>query len=143
LVHKSQVIAVEDLHVKGLMKNPNLAKAIGDVGWGLLTQMLKYKAHKAGKGYIEVNRFFPSSKACSTCGHVARSLPLSIRAWTCEHCGALHDRDVNAAKNIAQEAQRIIAAGIAVTANRGIVRRGPGRKRSVLADAVEVGSPVL
>lgn len=143
LINKSQVIAVEDLHVKGMMKNPNLAKAIGDAGWGVFTQMLKYKAAKAGKGYIEVNRFFPSSKACSACGRRVISLPLSIRVWTCEHCGSLHDRDVNAAKNIAQEAQRIIAAGIAVTANRGIVRRGPGRKRSVLADADEVGSLVL
>lgn len=143
LVRENQVIAVEDLHVKGLMKNPNLAKAIGDVGWGLLTGFLKYKAERAGKGYIEVNRFFPSSKACSGCGHVLKSLPLSVRAWTCPRCGVAHDRDVNAAKNIAQEAQRLIAAGIAGTANGGIVRQGPGRKASVLARADEIGSPVL
>jgi putative transposase len=140
LVRENQVIAVEDLHVKGMMKNPSLAKAIGDVGWGMLTGFLKYKAERAGKGYIEVSRFFPSTKACSDCGHVLRSLPLNIRAWTCPQCGAIHDRDVNAGKNIALEAKRLIAAGIAGTANGGIVRQGPGRKASVLADAGEVGS---
>lgn len=143
LVSESQVIAVENLHVKGMMKNPNLAKAIGDVGWGMLAGLLKYKAEKAGKGYVEVNRFFPSSKACSCCGHVVRSLPLSIRAWTCDRCHTPHDRDINAAKNIAQEAKRLIAAGIAGTANGGVVRQGRGRKPSVLARAGEVGSLLL
>jgi putative transposase len=135
LVRENQVIAVEDLHVKGMMKNPNLAKAIGDVGWGLLTGFLKYKAERAGKGYVEVNRFFPSTKACSGCGHVLKSLPLTLRTWTCPQCGALHDRDVNAAKNIAQEAQRLIAAGTpGLPAEAGSVKR-QGRKASVLAPA--------
>lgn len=143
LVNENQVLAVEDLHVKGMMKNHCLAKAIGDVGWGMFTGMLKYKAARVGKGYIEVNRFFPSSKACSCCGHVVQSLPLNIRAWKCDKCGATHDRDVNAAKNIALEAQRMIAVGMTGTANGGTVSRGRGRKSSVHAGAVEVGSPVL
>jgi putative transposase len=143
LIDENQVIAVEDLHVKGMMKNHCLAKAISDVGWNTLTTMLKYKAERAGKGYIEVNRFFPSSKACSCCGIVVKSLPLSIRSWTCENCGTLHDRDVNAARNIALEAQRLIAAGIAGTANRGNVSNKPGRKSSVSSVSVEVRSPVL
>ncbi len=143
LVDENQVIAVEDLHVKGMMKNHCLAKAISDVGWGNLTAMLKYKAERAGKGYIEVNRFFPSSKACSCCGIVVKSLPLSVRTWTCQNCGTSHDRDVNAAKNIALEAQRLIAAGIAGTANRGNVRNKPGRKSSVRSVASDVRSPVL
>jgi putative transposase len=138
-----QVIAVEDLHVKGMMRNHCLAKAIGDVGWGAFTGMLKYKAEQAGKGYIEVNRFFPSSKACSCCLHVQSSMPLNIRNWKCDKCGEIHDRDINAAMNIRNEAQRMIAAGIAGTANRGIVSQARGRKSSVLANAVEVRSPVL
>lgn len=68
-------------------------------------------------------------------------MPLQTRSWRCDKCGALHDRDINAAKNIALEAQRMMAAGIAATANRGAVSQGKGRKSSVLARAVEVGSP--
>jgi putative transposase len=143
LIHENQVIAVEDLHVKGMMKNPKLAKAIGDVGWGMFTGFLKYKAAKAGKGYIEVNRFFPSSKTCSCCLHSQKSMPLAIRNWKCDKCGETHDRDINAAKNIRNEAQRMIAAGTVATANRGIVSQAKGRKSSVLANAVEVRSHVL
>ena len=137
------VIAVEDLHVKGMMKNHCLAKAISDVGWGMFTGFLEYKAARNGKGFVRVNRFFPSSKACSACGHIVSSLSLSIRAWKCDKCGASHDRDVNAAKNIALEAERMIAAGIAGTASGGNVSRGRGRKSSVHAAPVETGSSVL
>jgi putative transposase len=143
LVNENQVIAVEDLHVKGMMKNHCLAKSIGDAGWGAFTTMLKYKAEQAGKGYIEVNRFFPSSKACSNCLHVQSSMPLNIRSWRCDKCGSLHDRDINAAQNIRNEAQRMIAAGIAGTASRGTVSQGRGRKSSVLARASDVRSHVL
>lgn len=143
LVDENKVIAVEDLHVKGMMKNHCLSKAIGDVGWGMFTGFLEYKAARAGKGFIKVNRFFPSSKSCSCCMHVQASMPLNIRAWRCDKCGTSHDRDVNAAQNIRLEAQRMIAAGIAGTANRGNVSRGKGRKSSVLAVAVEVRSLVL
>jgi putative transposase len=138
-----QVIATEDLHVKGMMANHCLAKSIGDAGWGAFTTMLKYKAEQAGKGYIEVNRFFPSSKACSNCLHVQASLPLNIRSWRCDKCGTSHDRDICAAKNIRNEAQRMIAAGIAGTASRGTVSQVRGRKSSVLARAIDVRSSVL
>lgn len=145
LVEESQVIAVEDLHIKGMLKNHNLAKAISDIGWGMLTTMLKYKSERARKGYIEINRWFPSSKSCSCCGNVvkSKSLPLNVRAWKCDKCGVTHDRDINAAKNIALEAQRIIAAGIAGTANRGNVSHGKGRKSSVHAAANEIRSSIL
>lgn len=143
IVDENQVIAVEDLHVKGMMKNHCLSKAIGDVGWGMFTNFLEYKAARAGKGFIRVNRYFPSSKSCSCCMHVQASMPLNIRSWRCDKCGTLHDRDINAAQNIRLEAQRMIAAGIAGTANRGTVSQGKGRKSSVLARAVEVGSPAL
>lgn len=143
LVSENQVIAVEDLHVKGMMKNHCLSKAIGDVGWGMFAGFLEYKAARAGKGFIKVNRFFPSSKSCSCCMHVQASMPLNIRSWRCDKCGASHDRDINAAQNIRNEAQRMIAAGIAGTASRGTVSQGKGRKSSVLARAVEARSPVL
>lgn len=143
LVNENQVIAVEDLHVKGMMKNHCIAKAIGDAGWNIFTAMLKYKAEQEGKGYIEVNRFFPSSKACSCCLHVQSSMPLKVRSWRCDKCGVIHDRDVNAAQNIRNEAQRMIAAGIAGTASRGTVSQVKGRKSSVLARAVEAGSHAL
>lgn len=143
LVNENQVIAVEDLHVKGMMKNHNLARAIGDAGWGSFTNMLKYKTARQGKGYIEVNRFFASSKTCSCCLHAQAKMPLDVRMWTCDQCGAKHDRDINAAINIRDEAQRMIAAGAVATANGGTVSQAKGRKSSVLARAVEVRSPQL
>ena len=139
-VDESQVIAVEDLNVKGMMANHCLARAIGDVGWNMLAGFLRYKAERSGKGFVEVNRFFPSSKSCSVCMHAQASMPLNIRSWRCDKCGSLHDRDINAAQNIRLEAQRMIAAGIAGTANRGTVSQAKGRKSSILARAVEVGS---
>jgi len=143
LINENQVIAVEDLHVKGMMKNHKLAKAIGDVGWGMFITFLEYKAARAGKGFLKVNRFFASSKTCSCCLNVQVSMPLNIRSWQCDKCDMRHDRDINAAKNISAEAQRFIAAGIAGTANRGTVSQSIKRKLSVLARAVEVRSSVL
>jgi len=138
-----QVIAVENLDVKTMMSNRLLAKSIGDASWGEFTRMLKYKSERIGKGYIEVNRFFPSSKTCSHCLHVCSSMSLNVRSWKCDKCGELHDRDVNAAQNIRNECKRMIAAGIAGTASRGSVRQVKGRKSSVLARADEAGSPRL
>lgn len=139
-----QVIAVEDLHIKGMVKNHCLAKSISDAGWGMFTVMLKYKAEKLGKGYVEVNRFYPSSKACSCCGVIARSkMPLNVRSWKCDNCSTVHDRDINASKNIALEAKRMIAAGIAGTASRGNVRNKVGRKSSICSVANEARSSVL
>jgi len=143
IIDENQVIAVEDLNIKGMMKNPNLSRAIGDAGWGMFASMLKYKAAKQGKGYIEVNRFFPSSKTCSCCLHSQASMPLSVRTWTCDRCGTKHDRDVNAAINIRDEASRMIMAGTAMTASRGKVSQRRGRKASVNAHAVEAGSSAL
>ena len=141
LVNENQVIAVEDLHVKGMMKNHNLARAIGDAGWGAFTSMLKYKTARQGKGYIEVNRFFASSKTCSCCMHAQAKMPLEIRMWTCDQCGAKHDRDINAALNIRNEAQRMITAGIVVTANGGAVSRSAGRKSSISLAPLKLEAP--
>ena len=146
------LIKVEDLLVKGMMVNHSLAKAIGDAGWGMLTSMLKYKAARAGKGYVEVNRYFPSSKTCSSCLHVKVAMPLNIRSWRCDHCGILHDRDINAAQNIRDEAQRMIfasqisgavniSAGAVETANGGAVSQAGGRKSSVLLAPLKLEAP--
>jgi putative transposase len=142
IVNENQVIAVENLNVKGMVRNHNLAKAISDCGWGQFCTMLKYKSEWSGKTYIEVDRFFASSKTCSVCLNRVDSLSLDIRDWTCSQCNTHHDRDVNAAINIRNEALRILDLGTRSTANGGNVRQ-PG-KTSVLLDAVpcEVGNPI-
>ncbi len=143
IVDKNQVIAVEDLNVKGMVRNHCLAKAISDAGWGTFGTMLKYKAERDGKTYIEVDRFFPSSKTCNNCLHKVPDLPLDVRHWDCPCCKSRNDRDVNAAKNIRDEALRFLALGTSAAASGGNVSRGG--KISVLSDAVplESGSPTL
>jgi len=105
LVHENQVVAIEDLTVRHLVKNHRLARAISDASWRQMRSMLEYKAAWYGRELVVVDRFFPSSKLCSACGALQGSMPLGVREWTCA-CGAVHDRDVNAAKNI-------LAAGLA------------------------------
>lgn len=142
IVNENQVIAVENLNVKGMVRNHNLAKAISDCGWGQFCTMLKYKSEWGGKTYIEVDRFFASSKTCNVCLNRVDSLDLDIRAWTCDKCFTSHDRDINAAINIKNEALRILSLGTSDTANGGDVRR-LGGKVSCLLDAIphEIGSP--
>jgi putative transposase len=136
VVNENQVIAVENLNIKGMVRNHNLAKAISDVGWGMFLTMLKYKAESEGKIYIEIDRWFPSSKTCHVCLNRVGNLTLDVRAWTCKHCGTHHDRDVNAAINIRNEALRILALGTSASACGGGVSRSG--KISVLLDAVPV-----
>ncbi|MGL5079267.1 MAG: RNA-guided endonuclease InsQ/TnpB family protein, partial [Waterburya sp.] len=116
IVDKNQVIAVENLNIKGMVKNRKLSKAISQVGWSDFCTMLKYKAERLGKVYIEVNRFYPSSKTCNVCLNKVDILPLDIRTWVCTGCNTQHDRDVNAARNIRDEALRIITSGTGVQA---------------------------
>jgi putative transposase len=97
IIRENQTICVESLAVKNLLKNHTLAKAMSDVGWGELVRQLEYKAAWYGRTLIAIDRYFPSSKLCSVCGYQMPSLPLKIRQWTCPECGAVHDRDVNAA----------------------------------------------
>ena len=133
IVNENQVICVENLNVKGMVKNHNLAKAISQVGWGQFCTMLKYKAEQEGKIYQEVDRFFPSSKTCNVCLNQVESLPLEIRFWNCDNCGTKNiDRDVNAAKNIRDEGLRIIkTSGTGDKAYRQTVRlSNRGRKKS-------------
>ena len=114
LIRENQVICVESLSVKNMMQNPSLAKAIADVGWGEFVRQLEYKAQWYGRRLIKIDRWFPSSKTCSSCGAVLENLDLAVRAWRCPACGAQHDRDVNAAKSVLTEGLRLSAAGLAV-----------------------------
>ncbi|MEV0232994.1 RNA-guided endonuclease TnpB family protein [Nonomuraea sp. NPDC050786] len=105
LVRENQVIAVEDLTVRNMVQNRSLARAISDASWRELRGMLEYKAAWYGRELVAVDRWFPSSRLCSACGALRDKMPLNVREWTCA-CGAVHDRDVNAAKNV-------LAAGLA------------------------------
>jgi len=100
LVRESQMIAVEDLSVKNMVKNHKLALAISDASWGELVRQLEYKCDWYGRTFVKIDRWFPSSKRCGHCGHVVDKLPLNIREWDCPKCNTHHDRDINAAKNI-------------------------------------------
>ncbi len=109
LIHENQVVAAESLQVKNLLKNRSLAKAISNVGWHQITTMLAYKAQWYGRSFVQIDKFYPSSKRCHACGHLADAMPLSVRQWDCPACGTRHDRDVNAAKNILKAGKAILA----------------------------------
>jgi putative transposase len=131
LVNENQVIIVEDLAVKNMVRNHCLATAISDCGWSSFVGMLNYKCERSGKILVKVDRFFPSTKTCSNCYHRVSSLPLDVRQWTCSSCGTYHDRDVNAAQNLKAEGLRILSLGTSETADGGNVRPSRGRKTSV------------
>nr|WP_205825615.1 RNA-guided endonuclease TnpB family protein [Microbispora catharanthi] len=130
LVRETQTVVIEDLTVRNLMKNRRLARAISDASWREMRAMLEYKAAWYGRELLVVDRWFPSSKLCSACGTLQRSLPLHVRKWRCA-CGAVHDRDVNAAENIlaAGLAERRNACGAGVRPQRESSRAGD-RQRS-------------
>jgi putative transposase len=118
LVRENQAVVIEDLNVRNMLGNHSLARAISGAAWADLRDMLEYKCDWYGRDLVVIGRWYPSSKTCAACGHVAASLPLSIREWDCPSCGTRHDRDVNAARNI-------LAAGLAVSACGGGVRPKP------------------
>jgi putative transposase len=126
LVRENQTIAVEDLAVRNMVKNHKLSRSISDASWGELVRQLTYKAAWYGRNLVKIDRWFPSSKRCGNCGHIVDKLPLAIREWTCPGCGAVHDRDLNAANNI-------LAAGLAVSVCGATVR--PEQNKSVKAGA--------
>ncbi|MEU1190605.1 RNA-guided endonuclease TnpB family protein, partial [Streptomyces sp. NPDC005859] len=107
LVRENQTVVIEDLTVRNMVKNHKLARAVSDAAWTDMRSMLEYKAAWYGRELVVVDRFFPSSKLCGACGTIRAKLALNVREWTCE-CGAVHDRDVNAAENL-------LAAGLAVS----------------------------
>lgn len=111
LVETYDLISVEDLNVKGMVKNHKLSKHIADASWGNFVTLLQYKCDWYGKELVKVNRFYPSSKTCGDCGWINQELKLSDREWTCKSCGVVHDRDVNASRNILKEGLKIISGG--------------------------------
>lgn len=140
LVRDHDVIVIEDLNVRGMVRNRRLARAISDSSWGEFRRQLEYKCESYGRRLAVIDRWHPTSKTCAACGHLLAQLSLSTRHWTCPSCGTRHDRDINAAKNI-------LAAGRAVSACGADVRHsGSSRVRSAVkqeAQPVRAGIPRL
>ena len=112
LIKKYDTIILEDLNVKGMVKNHKLAKHIADASWSNFITLLTYKAEWNDKQIVKIDRFFPSSKTCNCCGYINQNLKLSMREWTCPSCHTKLDRDLNASKNILNEGYKIISSGI-------------------------------
>ena len=129
LVRENQTIVTEDLNVRNMMTNHQFAGSIGDSGWGEFVRQLNYKCDWYGRDYVKIDRWYPSSKRCSGCGNAVASMSLDIRSWVCNFCGALHDRDINAAVNILAAGQAVIACGDGVRPPRS-QERGGSRLRS-------------
>ena len=115
IVRENQVIAVESLAVCNMKKNRSLAKSISDAGWGEFLRQLEYKAAWYGRTLVGIDRWYPSSKRCHDCGHTVSEIPLRVREWVCPECGAIHDRDVNAARNILTAGLAGLACGETVS----------------------------
>ena len=130
IAKRFSVVCLEDLNVSGLLKNHKLARANSDIGWSEIGRQLKYKCARVQ----EVGRFYPSSKLCSDCGAKAEEMPLNIRSWACKNCGVLHDRDINAARNIRYEGIKLYATHMNTESYSGIKDCGDGSSGIGLAD---------
>lgn len=130
LVRRFDVICVEDLNVRGMVRNHCLAQALSDASMSKFVGLLEYKCAWYGKEIVKIDRFFPSSKRCHDCGHVVSALPLSVREWTCPACGVVHDRDHNAALNILAVGQtdRINAQGDRRRRSKALAKTRSGRR---------------
>jgi putative transposase len=130
IVRENQVVCVEGLAVKNMLKHHALAKSISDVGWGEFVRQLEYKACWYERTFVKIDRWYLSSKLCFECGYVLDSLSLDERFWTCPACGCFHDRDCNAAKNVLAAGLSVSACGEAVRPNtNGTVEGTPRRNR--------------
>jgi len=146
LVLGHDVIAVEDLAVKNMVRNRHLAKAISDCGWGEFRRQLAYKCERYGRHLIVIDRWYPSSKTCSACGHLLASLSLSTRTWRCPSCGARHDRDHNAAKNNRAAGLAVAQGSLGDACGAGVRHSGSSRVRPAVKQEpqpVTAGIPVL
>lgn len=114
LINENQVVCVESLKVKNMIRNPKLSRAIADASWGEFTRQLEYKADWHGRTLVAIDQFFPSSKRCNRCGFTLSKLALNTRSWVCPECNTDHDRDVNAAKNIKAAGLAVLAPGESV-----------------------------
>jgi len=127
LVRENQAVVIEDLSVRNMVRNHALARAISDAAWGDLRGMLEYKCDWYGRDLVVIDRWYPSSKTCAGCGHLAASMPLAIREWVCVNCGTRHDRDINAATNIKAAGLAVLACGGSVRPKREASRAGSSR----------------
>jgi putative transposase len=112
IVKHCKFIAMETLNIRGMIRSRNLSHSIHEIGWGKLIEMIKYKAQWYGREFVQIDRWFPSSKKCNVCGEINHGLGRGERVWECPHCHSILQRDVNAAKNILDEGLR--AAGSTV-----------------------------
>ncbi|MBM0237266.1 transposase [Micromonospora sp. ATA32] len=142
LVRDNQTIVIEDLTVRNMVRNHTLARAISDAAWRQFRIMLEYKADWYGRELITVDRWYPSSKLCSACGALAETMPLAVRSWTCRRCGAVHDRDVNAARNILTAGLAVSACGAGVRPQRESSRTGQPAVKQETSGATQ-GIPSL
>ncbi|MCI2416441.1 transposase [Saccharopolyspora sp. K220] len=142
LVRDNQTVVIEDLQVCNLLKNGKLARAISDASWSDFRTMLEYKCSWYGRDLVVIDRWLPSSKTCSHCGLWLECLPLNVREWTCEGCGATHDRDINAARNILAAGLAVSACGAGVRPNRTRAGTQPAVKQE-LSGASRMGIPGL
>lgn len=129
LVRENQTIVAESLAVKNMVKNHKLARSISDAGWGEMTRQLDYKARWYGRTFVQLDRWFPGSKTCSSCGHKVDSLPLNMREWDCPQCKAHHDRDVNAALNHLAAGQAVLVCGATVRPEESKSRKAGAMKQ--------------
>lgn len=119
VVNNFDLIAIEDLAIKNMVKNHKLARVISEASWGTFIRQLEYKSAWYGKELVKVDRWYPSTKACNCCGWINQSLTLKDRQWVCSGCGAKHNRDINAAVNILREGKRIISERLSPSNERG------------------------
>ena len=145
LTRRFHTIGIEDLNVKGMVKNRHLARSIADMGFFELRRQLEYKAAMRGGQVVVADRFYPSSKTCSGCGHKLEELPLAVREWTCPVCGSIHDRDVNAAINLKNMAVSSTVMRQPCEAGSGCEacgEEGAGRRRKTAVKPVSVKQEV-
>ncbi len=126
LVRDNDLIAIEDLAIRNMVKNHKLTRSISDASWGEFNRQLEYKCEWYGKKLVKIDRYFPSSKRCGNCGYIVEKMPLDIREWECPECGTKHDRDINASQNI-------LAAGLAVSVCGASVRPEESKSRKATA----------
>jgi putative transposase len=146
VVRGNDVIVIEDLNVAGMVRNRHLARAIAACGWGEFRRQLEYKCQRYGRRLVVIDRWYPSSKTCSACGHLLAELSLSTRQWTCPSCGTRHDRDINAARNILAAGPAVARGSPGDACGAGVRHSGSSRVRPAVKQEPQpltAGIPVL
>lgn len=136
MINENQEIVLEDLNISGMKRNSRLSRAIHNVAWAKFIEMILYKAKWHNRTITRVDRYYPSSKTCSSCGYIYHGLKLSEREWSCKHCNDHHDRDENACLNLFN-----YTVGTTVNACRGNVRPNSSKKKMAVSN--EAGISLL